>query len=46
MADDDRALDQDLGEQDSPDPGDPAGVAEVDTGWEPTTDDEMEDDHA
>ena len=46
MADDDRALDQDLGELDAPDPGDQPGVVEVPTGWEPTTDDETEADDA
>ena len=40
--DTDRALDLDLGEQDDTDPGDPPGVHEVATGWEPTTDDELE----
>lgn len=38
----DRTLDADLGAQDAPDPGDPAGVGEVPTGWEPDTDDETE----
>ena len=38
----DRTLDADLGEQDGPDPGDPAGVSEVETDWEPPTDDETE----
>lgn len=42
--DTDRALDLDLGEQDVLDPGDPPGVTEVPTGWEPTTDDELEED--
>lgn len=42
--DTDRSLDADLGAQDGPDPGDPPGVSEVDTEWEPSTDDELEED--
>lgn len=42
----DRTLDADLGEQDAPDPGDPADVTEVPTDWEPDTDDETEADDA
>lgn len=34
MTDDtDRTLDLDLGEPDTPDPGTPAGVTEIDTDW-------------
>lgn len=40
--DTDRTLDADLGELDGPDPGIPAGVIEVPTDWDETTDDEIE----
>lgn len=39
MSDTIRALDGDLGEPDTPDPGTPDGVTEVETDW-------SEDDHA
>lgn len=42
LPEDDRTLDEGRGERDAPDPGDPPGVVEVPTGWEPTTDDETE----
>ncbi len=45
--DTDRLLDADLGEQDPPEPAEPANVVPVPTDWEPTTGDELEvEDHA
>ena len=44
--DSERELDDGMGEKDTPDPGDPDGVTEVATDWEPPTDDETEADHA
>lgn len=40
--DSDRTLDADLGEQDAPEPAEPADAVEMPTDWEPDTDDETE----